>query len=842
MNILHCNSDRIAAIKITLNNGTPVLVLSVYMPTDSKENLPDFVECLGEVSAIIDSSNCECVFVLGDFNSHPGRRFGKELLCFCKEEKLSWADLELLGESSGTYTYVSDVCGSTSWLDHCLLTDTSKKMVTEIKVKYNVYWSDHLPLELICNFKLHVPSKINVECKQNKVLWGQRSAEQIDNYLTICNDKLKSIDFPEEFQNCADYVCNNFNHRNILNNMYKNIVETLQFAASKNCNSIKRKNRHLAGWNKHVYQSHQTAREKYLLWTQKGRPSTGRTFEDMRLSRKIFKSRLKWCQNNQEQVQMDILASQRASKDFRRFWRGTNKLNIRPSVSDSIEGERDPQNIANVFRQHFAVASHLGKSEGVSGGQTVDGRVSLRFSAKEIHHLIKHMTRGKSPGHDGLSIEHLQYAGKHLPRVLALFFSMCISHGYLPEDLMRTVVVPVVKSKTGDISDKANYRPISLATTMAKVLDGLINRRIGDSIPLHSAQFGFRPGLSTESAIYSLKHAVKYYTSRNTPVYACFLDLSKAFDLVSYDVLWKKLQKVGVAGEIVSVLQYWYANQTNRVRWLDKLSDVYGLECGVRQGGLTSPTLFNLYMNDLIVELSSMHAGCYIDGIAVNNISYADDMVLLSPTIGALRKMLSVCEGYALQHGMKYNAKKCEMIVFKAGQKCPVRVPPVMINGAAVKRVSQFKYLGHIVTEDLRDDLDMDRERRALSVRCNMIARRFARCSKEVKITLFKAYCQSFYTCSLWVNYTQKTYKALCVQYNNALRMLLGMSRQCSASKMFADANIDDFYAIIRKRCASLMHRNRTSDNSILKTMSEKYDCQMLGHWVKTLVFTQCRK
>ncbi|KAJ8704255.1 hypothetical protein PYW08_012979 [Mythimna loreyi] len=154
------------------------------------------------------------------------------------------------------------------------------------------------------------------------------------------------------------------------------------------------------------------------------------------------------------------------------------------------------------------------------------------------------------------------------------------------------------------------------------------------------------------------------------------------------------------------------------------------------------------------------------------------------------------------------------------------------MNGVALERVLNFKYLGHIVTESLKDDEDMERERRALAVRCNMLARRFARCTPKVKITLFKAFCQSLYTCTLWVRYTQRAYNALKVQYNHAFRMLLGLPRYCSASGMFADAHIDGFAAIIRKRVASIMRRVRGSGNSILKVISDKPCCAIFAHWV----------
>ncbi|XP_060804982.1 uncharacterized protein LOC106137462 [Amyelois transitella] len=412
--------------------------------------------------------------------------------------------------------------------------------------------------------------------------------------------------------------------------------------------------------------------------------------------------------------------------------------------------------------------------------------------------VIRKMTRGKSPGHDGLSIEHLKYAGVHLPRVLALFFNFCLSHSYLPEDLMRTLVVPIVKNKTGDVSDLSNYRPISLATIVAKVLDSLLDKQLEKNIKLHDAQFGFRPKLSTESAILCLKQTVHYYTARNTPVYACYLDFSKAFDLVNYEVLWGKLD--GLPSEVTCLLKYWYSNQQNTVRWAGTFSDEYRLQCGVRQGGLSSPRLFNLYINSLIGELTSTGLGCSIDGTCINNISYADDMVLLSPSVGALRRMLSICEQYALTHGLRYNAKKSEFMVFKAGSK-QYKAPAVTLCGTPLHQVSSFKYLGHWITETMSDDVDIERERRALSVRCNMLA------------------------------HARRAYGALRVQYNNGFRAMLGLPRWCSASAMFAEAHTQDFFAVIRARCASLLNRLRRSTNTILITLSERWDSPFLQTW-----------
>ena len=81
---------------------------------------------------------------------------------------------------------------------------------------------------------------------------------------------------------------------------------------------------------------------------------------------------------------------------------------------------------------------------------------------KDIRDVINKMERGKACALDGIFAEHLLYAGDQLPVLLTLLFNMCILHGYLPPQMISTVLIPIIKNKSGDVTDKGNYRPISL--------------------------------------------------------------------------------------------------------------------------------------------------------------------------------------------------------------------------------------------------------------------------------------------------------------------------------------------------------------------------------------------
>ena len=200
------------------------------------------------------------------------------------------------------------------------------------------------------------------------------------------------------------------------------------------------------------------------------------------------------------------------------------------------------------------------------------------ITVQEVEHAIKSLNTSSSPGHDGVTPLHVSCAHPTLYALLTFLFNCCIKHSVLPDNLLKVVISPIVKDKNGNLCSINNYRPIALSTILSKILELILLNRCSDCLATSDHQFAYKQIHCTDMAINVLKNVTLQYTERNTPVYACFLDMSKAFDKVSHGLLFKTLIRRGVPKYIVHLLQTWYSSQKMVVRW----GDVVRIDCNLQ--------------------------------------------------------------------------------------------------------------------------------------------------------------------------------------------------------------------------------------------------------------------
>ena len=170
-------------------------------------------------------------------------------------------------------------------------------------------------------------------------------------------------------------------------------------------------------------------------------------------------------------------------------------------------------------------------------------------------------------------------------------------------------------------------------------------------------QFGFKNNSSCSHAIFLLKEVTDYYVSRGSNVYMASLDARKAFDRVNHVKLFNILINKGLPGRLVKIIIDWYGKTFSVVRWNECFSESCIVKSGIRQGGILSPTFFNIYRDVLLNALKSSEYGCHLGRTFVGCIAYADDLILLSASLCNLQKMLTICDDVGRQLDILFNAK-----------------------------------------------------------------------------------------------------------------------------------------------------------------------------------------
>ena len=152
-----------------------------------------------------------------------------------------------------------------------------------------------------------------------------------------------------------------------------------------------------------------------------------------------------------------------------------------------------------------------------------------------------------------------------------------------------------------------------------------------------------------------------------------------------------------------------------------------------------------------------------------NILAYADDIVLLAPSWAGLQFLLTMLSKGADLIDMSCNTDKTVCMIFQPVCKSNViasNFPPLRMNDTELKFVKEFKHLGHIINNDFNDNDDIKREIRNLFMRANILKRRFAKCSLNVKRSLFVAYCMCFYDIGIWHQYSPAMFNSL-IRLNN---------------------------------------------------------------------------
>ena len=313
----------------------------------------------------------------------------------------------------------------------------------------------------------------------------------------------------------------------------------------------------------------------------------------------------------------------------------------------------------------------------------------LDISLNGILKLLKNLKPGKAAGPDQLKPLLLKELRDEIAPIIKIIFEKSLETGKLPSDWVTANVMPVFKK--GDKSSAANYRPISLTCILCKVLEHILASNIVKHLDaqgiLYDLQHGFREKRSCETQLVMMIEDLARNANGRKQTDVILLDFSKAFDKVNHSKLLWKLHNYGIRGKVLSWIQAFLGNRSQRVVIDGEDSDSTPVNSGVPQGSVLGPILFLAYtcINDLPDSRISSQVRLFADDTALYlTIKGEEDS-------SALQTDLDLLSVWEKKWDMQFNPSKCQ-VVQVTGSKSPIK-SEYILHGQVLETVACARYL-----------------------------------------------------------------------------------------------------------------------------------------------------
>ena len=775
------------------------IVVNVYVKSITWDvcSLEEYLSALSTFEQIINDYSYDTLIFGGDFNCDPFvPRTWNILSNFLDDNDLKCLDVESLNRDSFTFTGYGN--SHIKWLDHFIGRLHQSVLFTDFNILYDHIGSDHLPLEMKLTLDPNVSmcssfsTTSHSSSKSSKLNWCNIKKKTFDKINLNVNDTLKRLD-RFECVDCSSIGCRSERHLYQIDQHYNALIKSVQDASREFKKPIVKKFKQVPGWNRSVKEHHSNARNAYLAWIADNKLRSSPSFCEMVRTRKIFKNALKQCKLDRNAEIAHTIESEYAQKDAKSFWRDVKckkDCNKRPNI---VDGELNDSNIINVFSNKFLLYGDETINENTELEEQFikslkikwrsERKMHLCISAITLEKLIKKLKIGI--GHDGIHTLFLRNASDDFLIYLSSFFNACLRHCYFPSELLKGDIVPTIKDRGANVTESSNFRPVMKSSILLKLIEHHILEILKEKVHFDPRQFGFGKGLSTDDACFVAKEIIFEHTKKGGYIAAAFVDLSNAFSNVNHFKLGQILLRRGIPPDIALILLHYLRNQTARITWNNKFGCYHLIEKGVRQGGVLSAFLFKLYMDDLVKQVSSAKIGANFGIQNINILTYADDILLLSPTFQQLSIIYGILCNQLELLGLKINCKKTKCILFGNERRSALPVPSMLNMGNHdLEIVKSIKYLGYFLKSDLTDTDDIKKRLFSFYSKFFTLFKDFNNLKINTFVRLFNSYVKPDFGLALWSSsctLKNRMFKTFEVAFSNALKRILGLSKYSSS-------------------------------------------------------------
>ena len=420
----------------------------------------------------------------------------------------------------------------------------------------------------------------------------------------------------------------------------------------------------------------------------------------------------------------------------------------------------------------------------------------------DVLKVLQKIKTRKACGPDGLHPRYIQSVAPVIVKPLTYIINKSIETGSVPHEMKVARVVPIHKS--GSRAKATNYRPISLLSVLAKVIESLVYDQLNGYLSkrkiLTDRQYGFRKEKSTKSALIRFINTVQKDLDNKKKAVAVYIDLKKAFDTVNHKILIQKLELYGIRGHALEWFKSYLNDRKQYVACGQVKSNMAAVEFGVPQGSNLGPLLFLIYVNDLPRCLNNGHATLFADDTTVYNTANNIGEIQ-NKTNEDLKNLVEWCRANKLT----LNTSKTYGCIF--GEN-PTQEIGIKIGDTDVNMSQSVKYLGVHVDSKLSWKAHIAHVANKINQTLGALYRvRHSLNLKAMKTVYYSLihshliYCQE-----VWGTAYKTALVPLVIAQKKAIRLITNAQYRASTAPLFKELSIRPLMVEIRYRRALLAY------------------------------------